>query len=210
VRKGNPQGIKDWGDLAEPGVQVITRNPKDLRRARVDYLAAWATAAHSGGDEARRSHSSPTSITMSPCSTPGPRNRRPRSSSAGIGDVLAGVGERWPSWRSKELGATRLSGGAVGQHLAEPPVAVVDKVSIIAARAQSPRPTSRICIRGLPGAGGQHYYRPRRAEVAAKHAGDFPTLPLFTIDDTFGGWTKTQATHFADGGVFDEIYKPGQ
>jgi len=212
VRKGNPKGIKDWGDLLNPGVQVITPNPKTSGGARWNYLAAWGyELRHSGGDEGKAKQFVADLYHNVPVLDTGARGSTTTFVERGIGDVLL-AWENEAFLAIKELGADKLELVAPSVSiLAEPPVAVVDKV----VDHRGTRAIAEAYLANLYTADSQelvarHYYRPRLAEVAAKHAGDFPTIPLFTIDDTFGGWTKTQATHFADGGVFDEIYKPGQ
>jgi sulfate transport system substrate-binding protein len=207
VRKGNPKKIRDWGDLVRPGVSVITPNPKTSGGARWNYLAAWAWALKQpGGSPATAEQYIGRLYKNVPVLDTGARGSLTTFAQRGIGDVLI-------SWENEAFLATKQLGK--GQFeivapsvsiLAEPPVAVVDKVAIRRGTADVARayleylyskPAQEIIAR--------HWYRPRDAEVAAKYANVFPRLDLVTIAD-FGGWTKAQATHFADGGTFDRIY----
>jgi len=207
VRKGNPKGIKDWGDLAKPGVSVITPNPKTSGGARWNYLAAWAWALKQpGGSPATAEAYLGKVFKNVPVLDTGARGSLTTFAQRGIGDVLI-------SWENEALLAMNQLGK--GQFdvvipslsiLAEPPVAVVDKVAI----RRGTTDTARAYLEYLYSKEGQeivakHYYRPRDSAVAAKYTSVFPHMPLVTIAD-FGGWTKAQATHFADGGTFDKIY----
>jgi sulfate transport system substrate-binding protein len=208
VRKGNPKGIKDWGDLARPGVSVITPNPKTSGGARWNYLAAWAWALRQpGGGPATAEAFLGKVYKNVPVLDTGARGSLTTFAQRGIGDVLV-------SWENEAFLATRDLGKDQFQIvvpsvsiLAEPPVAVVDKVAIRRGTAD----VARAYLEYLYSKPGQeiiakHYYRPRDPEVAAKYANVFPKIPaLVTIAD-FGGWQKAQATHFADGGTFDRIY----
>jgi sulfate transport system substrate-binding protein len=207
VRKGNPKGIKDWSDIVKPGVQVITANPKTSGGARWAYLAAYAYGLKQGGDAAAQAFLSKLYKNV-PVLDTGARGSTTTFAQRKIGDVLL-------SWENEayltieEFGPNFDIVYPSVSILAEPPVALVDKnVDRHKTRVQaegylnflySPRAQEIIA---------KHHFRPRNKDVAAKYAAAFKTLPLVTIDDTFGGWKKAQATHFADGGVFDKIYKP--
>jgi len=212
VRKGNPKGIKDWDDLVKSGVQVITPNPKTSGGARWNYLAAWGYALrqNGGGDEAAKQFVGNLYRNV-PVLDTGARGSTTTFVERGIGDVLL-AWENEAFLAIKELGPEKVEIVVPSVSiLAEPPVAVVDKI----VDKHGTRAIAQAYLENLYTPDGQelvakHFYRPRLAEVAAKHASDFPKLPLFTVDEVFGGWSKVQPTHFADGGVFDEIYKPGQ
>jgi sulfate transport system substrate-binding protein len=197
VRKGNPKNIKDWGDLARPGVGVITPNPKTSGGARWNYLAAWAWALKQPGGNEQKAKELVTAIF---------RNV-PVLDSGGLGDVLI-AWENEAQLAVNEIGKDKFEIVAPSLSiLAEPPVAVVDKV----VEKRGTRLTAQAYLDYLYSEEGQniaarHYYRPRDSKVAAKYAANFPKLKLVTIDDTFGGWQKAQKTHFADGGSFDQIY----
>jgi sulfate transport system substrate-binding protein len=209
VKKGNPKGIKDWNDLIKPGVQVITPNPKTSGGARWAYLAAWGQVLAGGGDEAKAKAYVTELFKHVPVLDSGARGATTTFAQRGVGDVLL-------SWENeaylalKEFGADKFEivNPAVSI-LAEPPVAVVDKV----VDKRGTRPVAEAYLKYLYSPEGQdiagkNYYRPRNAEAAAKWAKNFAPIKLFTIDEKFGGWTKAQKTHFDDGGVFDSIYKP--
>ena len=210
VRKGNPKGIKDWDDLIKPGVSVITPNPKTSGGARWNYLAAWGyELKKTGGDEAKARDFIAQLYKNVPVLDSGARG-------ATITFVERGIGDVFISWENEALLAQKELGK--GQFeivipsvsiLAEPTVAVVDKV----VKKRGTHAVAHAYIQYLYTKEGQeivarHYYRPTLEEVAQKYAAQFPKLDLFTIDDEFGGWQKAQKTHFADGGVFDQIYKP--
>ena len=212
VRKGNPKGIKDWDDLVKPGIGVITPNPKTSGGARWNYLAAWGYAAKKyGGDAAAKDFVGKLFKNVLVLDT-GARGSTTTFVERGQGDVLL-------AWENEALLALGESGSkdafqivvpSVGI-LAEPPVSVVDKV----VDKRGTRKVAEAYLRYLYSPQGQEIaakngYRPRDAAVAAKYAGRFPTLPLFTVDDTFGGWQKAQTAHFADGGTFDQIYTTGK
>jgi len=207
VRKGNPKGIKDWGDLAKPGVSVITPNPKTSGGARWNYLAAWAWALKQPGGTTATAEAYLAKLYKNvPVLDTGARGALTTFAQRGIGDVLI-------SWENEALLALNQLGK--GQFdlvvpslsiLAEPPVAVVDKVAI----RRGTNEVARAYLEYLYSKAGQdivakHYYRPRDAATAAKYASQFPRIELVTIAD-FGGWGKAQAVHFADGGTFDKIY----
>jgi sulfate/thiosulfate transport system substrate-binding protein len=212
VRKGNPKGIKDWGDLARPGVSVITPNPKTSGGARWNYLAAWAWALRQpGGNEA----SARTFVTRLYRNVPvldaGARGSTTTFVERGIGDVLI-AWENEALLAIKELGPGKFEIVAPSLSiLAEPPVAVVDKV----AGKHGTREVAQAYLQYLYTDAGQeivarNFYRPRSPGVAARYASQFPQVKLVTVTDVFGGWKKAHATHFADGALFDQIYQPGR
>jgi sulfate/thiosulfate-binding protein len=206
VRKGNPKGIKDWGDLVKPGVSVITPNPKTSGGARWNYLAAWAWALKQPGGSPATAEAFVSKLYKNvPVLDTGARGSTTTFAQRGIGDVLI-------AWENEAFLAVNDLGKDKFQIvvpslsiLAEPPVAVVDKVAL----RRGTTDLARAYLEHLYSKEGQeiiarHYYRPRDPEVAAKYANVFPKANLVTIAD-FGGWGKAQATHFADGGVFDKI-----
>jgi len=211
VRKGNPKGIKDWNDLIKEGVEVITPNPKTSGGARWNYLAAWAYALRQpgGNDESARKFVGEL-FKHVPVLDTGARGATTTFVQRGIGDVLL-AWENEAFLALKELGPDQFEIVVPSLSiLAEPPVAVVDKI----VDKHGTRKVAEAYLKYLysPEAQelvAQHFYRPTDPTVAAKHKADFPDLPLVTIDE-FGGWAKAQATHFADGGVFDQIYAPTQ
>ena len=212
VRKGNPKGIHDWGDLAKPGVSVITPNPKTSGGARWNYLAAWAWALRQpGGNEAKAKDFVSRVYKNVPVLDAGARGSTTTFVERGIGDVLI-AWENEALLAIKELGPGKFEVVAPSiSILAEPPVAVVDKV----AGKHGTTEVARAYLEYLYTAEGQdiaarHFYRPRMPTVAAKYASQFPKMTLVTVDEVFGGWKKAQATHFADGAFFDQIYQPGQ
>ncbi len=208
VRKGNPKGIKDWNDLVKPDVGVVTPNPKTSGGARWNYLAAWAYALKQpgGNDEKARDFVRALFRNVKVLDS-GARGSLTSFTERGIGDVFL-------SWENeaflalKELGADKFEIVVPSLSiLAEPPVSVVDRV----VDKRGTRAVAEAYLQFLYTREGQeiaakHFYRPRDPEVAAKHADTFKKVNLITIDDVFGGWTKAQATHFNDGGVFDQIY----
>jgi sulfate/thiosulfate transport system substrate-binding protein len=211
VRKGNPKGIKDWSDLIRPGISVITPNPKISGGARWNYLAAWAYALKQpGGSEASAREFVTRLFRNVPVLDSGARGSTTTFVQRGIGDVLL-AWENEAFLSIKELGPEKVDIVAPSiSILAEPPVAVVDSV----VDRKGTRAAAQAYLEYLYSAEGQemaarHYYRPRLAAVADRHAGTFPKLDLVTIDDLFGGWRQAQKAHFADGGVFDQIYQPG-
>ena len=210
VRKGNPKRIQDWGDLVKPGVQVITPNPMTSGGARWNYLAAWAYALKlPGGTEAKAKEFVTALFRNVPVLDSGARGSTVTFVQRGIGDVLL-AWENEAFLSIKELGPDKVDVVVPSLSiLAEPPVTIVDKV----VDRKGTRAVAQAYLDYLYSAEGQeiaakHYYRPRLEAVAKKHAARFPKVNLITIDDVFGGWQKTQKTHFADGGVFDQIYQP--
>jgi sulfate transport system substrate-binding protein len=212
VRKGNPKGIHDWNDLIKPGVQVITPNPKTSGGARWNYLAAWGNALKQpGGSEAKARDYVAKLFRNVPVLDAGARGATTTFVERGIGDVLI-AWENEAILAIKELGPDKFEIVAPQRSiLAEPPVAVVDKV----VDKRGTRKVAEAYLQFLYTDEGQdiiarNFYRPVNAQVGRKYAAQFPKVSLFKIDDVFGGWTKAQKTHFADGGTFDQLYQPGK
>ena len=210
VRKGNPKHIKDWDDLAKPGVSVITPNPKTSGGARWNYLAAWAFALQKfNGDEAKVKDFVVKLFKNVPVLDSGARGATTTFVQREIGDVLL-AWENEAYLALKEFGADKFQIITPSVSiLAEPSVAVVDKV----AKKHGTLGVAREYLKYLYSDEGQdiagrNFYRPRSEKAAAKYARQFSPVKLVTIDDSFGGWQKAQNTHFNDGGVFDQIYKP--
>ena len=208
VRKGNPKGIKDWGDLVKPGVAVITANPKTSGGARWGYLAAYGYALKQpGGNDAKAKEFITQLFKNVPVLDSGARGSTVTFAERGQGDVLlAWENEAYLSL--KEFGAGKFDiVYPPTSILAEPPVTVVDKV----VDKRGTREVATAYLEYLYSPEGQeiaarNFYRPIDEKVAAKYAKNFPAVKLFTIDEVFGGWTKAQKTHFSDGGLFDQIY----
>jgi sulfate/thiosulfate transport system substrate-binding protein len=211
VRKGNPKQIKDWSDLARSGVSVVTPNPKTSGGARWNYLAAWGWALRQpGGSEAKAQAFVGALYKNVPVLDAGARGSTTTFVERGIGDVLI-------AWENEALLAVKEFGPdkfeivvPSSTILAEPPVAVVEKV----AKKHGTLEVARAYLEHLYSQEGQEiaardFYRPRLEAVAGKYAGQFPKVNLFTVDEVFGGWQKAQEIHFADGGVFDRIYLSG-
>jgi sulfate/thiosulfate transport system substrate-binding protein len=212
VRKGNPKGIKDWNDLVKPGISVITPNPKTSGGARWNYLAAWGYALkQAGGTDAAAKDFVGKIFKNVPVLDSGARGATTTFVERGIGDVLI-AWENEAILAIKELGPDKFEVVAPPLSiLAEPPVAVVDKV----VDKRGTRKVAEAYLQYLYTDEGQeiaakNYYRPISEKTAKKYAAQFPKVSLFTIDDVFGGWAKAQKTHFADGGSFDQIYLPGK
>lgn len=212
VRKGNPKGIKDWGDLIKPGISVITPNPKTSGGARWNYLAAWGYALKlPGGSDATAKEYVNKLFKNVPVLDSGARGATTTFVERGIGDVLL-AWENEALLAIKELGPDKVEIVAPSVSiLAEPPVSVVDKV----ADKRGTRKVAEAYLQYLYSAEGQeiaakNYYRPVDEAVAKKYAAQYPKIKLFKIDDVSGNWSKTQKTHFADGGQFDQIYQPGK
>lgn len=208
VRKGNPKGIRDWDDLLKPGVAVITPNPKTSGGARWNYLAAWGFAQKKYGSVDRAKDFIGKLYQQVPVLDTGARGATVTFVERGVGDVLL-AWENEAYLALKEFGPEKFEIVAPPLSiLAEPPVAIVDKV----ADKKGTRNVADAYLQYWYTKEGQeiaarNFYRPRDSEIAKKHENSFAKVELFTIDDVFGGWTKAQKEHFADGGVFDQIYK---
>jgi sulfate transport system substrate-binding protein len=212
VRKGNPKAIRDWADLVKPGVSVITPNPKTSGGARWNHLAAWGYALRQpGATEASARDYLAKLYKNVPVLDSGARGATTTFTERGIGDVLL-AWENEALLAVKELGPDKFEVVAPSVSiLAEPPVAVVDKVT----DKRGTRAVAEAYLQYLYTAEGQqiaarHYYRPVVEPYAKQYAAQFPAIKLFTIDEIAGGWTKAQKAHFADGGLFDQIYQPGK
>jgi sulfate transport system substrate-binding protein len=212
VRKGNPRGIKDWDDLVKPGTVVVAPNPKTSGGARWVYLAAWGQALQRAGGDAAKAKDYVTRLYKNvPVLDSGARGSTTTFAQRGVGHVLV-------SWENEayllvnELGRDKFEIVNPGTSiLAEPPVALVDKN----VDKHGTRAVAQAYLEFLYGPEAQqlaakHHYRPRDEKaVAGAHVAPFPKIKLFTVDQVFGGWQKAQATHFADGALFDQIYQPG-
>ncbi len=208
VRKGNPKGIKDWDDLVKPGVSVVTPNPKTSGGARWNYLAAWGFALKKFGNDQKQVQEFVASLFANvPVLDSGARGSLITFTERGVGDVFL-------SWENEaflaihELGPDKFQIVVPSLSiLAEPPVTVVDKT----VDRKGTREVAAAYLQYLYTPEGQdiaarNHYRPIDPGVAAKYAGQYTTNELFTIDEVFGGWATAQKVHFADGGVFDQIY----
>jgi sulfate transport system substrate-binding protein len=210
VRRGNPKALKDWPDLLKPNVQVITANPKTSGGARWNYLAAWGYALRQpGGNDARARQFVADLYKKVPVLDSGARGSTTTFVERGIGDVLL-------AWENEAHLAVAESKGKVEivvpsiSILAEPPVAVVDKVvDRKKTRAVAEEYLKYLYSPEAQEIAARHHYRPRDANVAAKYGKTFTQVKLFSIDEVFGGWQKAQKAHFSDGGTFDQIYRPG-
>jgi sulfate/thiosulfate transport system substrate-binding protein len=209
IRKGNPKGIKDWDDLARPGIAVVTPNPRTSGGARWNYLAAYGYALKRWkGDDARAQALLKAIFKNVPVLDTGARGATTTFVQRGIGDVLI-------AWENDALSSVAETGRDKFEIvapsisiLAEPPVAVVDKF----VKRHGTEAIATGYLEYLYSEEGQeiaarNYYRPRMESVLKEHAKEFPEIKVFTIDEEFGGWQKAQKTHFADGGTFDKIYQ---
>src|SRR6266536_906707 len=203
VRKGNPKAIKDWDDLVKPDVSVVTPNPKTSGGARWNYLAAWGYALKKNGNDETKAREFVSRLYRNvPGLDSGARGATTTFSQRGIGDVLVGW-ENEAFLTVKEFGADKFEIVVPSVSiLAEPPVAVVDKV----ARKRGNEAVAKAYLEYLYSDEGQdiagrNFYRPRVERIAAKYGAVFPKLSLFTIDEVFGGWQKAQNTHFNEGGL---------
>jgi sulfate/thiosulfate transport system substrate-binding protein len=208
VRKGNPKAIKDWDDLIKPGVAVITPNPKTSGGARWNYLAAWGYAQKKFGSADKARKFVADLYQNVPVLDTGARGSTVTFVERGVGDVLL-------AWENEAFLAQREFGKDKFEIvspplsiLAEPPVAIVDKV----ADKKGTREVADAYLRYWYSKEGQEIaarnsYRPRDPEIAKEYENSFAKVELFTIDDVFGGWTKAQQEHFSEGGIFDQIYK---
>jgi sulfate/thiosulfate transport system substrate-binding protein len=208
VRQGNPKNIKDWDDLVRPGVSVVVANPKTSGGARWAYLAAWGYAERKYGSKDKAREFITTLYKNVPVLDSGARGATITFAQKGLGDVLL-AWENEAFLAKKEFGPGNFETVIPSESiLAEPPVAVVEKV----AERKGTTEVAKAYLEYLYSDEGQdiagrNYYRPRNQAIAAKYASVFPQLKLFTIDEVFGGWTAAQKTHFADGGIFDQIYQ---
>ena len=212
VRKGNPKGIKDWDDLVRPGVAVITPNPKTSGGARWNYLAAWGYALkRSGGDESKAKAFIAKLYKNVPVLDSGARGATTTFVERGMGDVLI-AWENEVLLGAKDLGQDKFEIVVPSLSiLCEPTVSVVDKV----VDKKGTRAIAEEYLKHLYSPEGQEiaakrYYRPRSEAAAKKYASQFPKVKLFTLAEIIGDWQKTQKIHFADGGVFDQVYQPNQ
>lgn len=208
VKKGNPKGIKDWGDLVKPGIDIITPNPKTSGGARWNYLAAWAWAKHQpGGNDAKAQEFVRQIYKQTKVLDSGARGATTTFAERGIGDVLL-------AWENEAHLALREQPGKFEiitpslSILAEPPVAIVEKN----AKKDGNENLAKAYLNYLYSPAGQavaakNFYRPRNAAVLKQYSHVFKSLKLVTIDKEFGGWTKVQKQHFDNGGIFDQIVK---
>ena len=208
VRKGNPKKVKDWADLVKPDVAVITPNPKTSGGARWNYLAAWGYALKAYGSEDKARTFVGDIFKNVPVLDTGARGSTVTFVERGVGDVLL-AWENEAFLALKEFGRDKFEIVVPSVSiLAEPPIAVVDKVvDKKGTRAVAEAYLNYWYTPEAQDIAGRNYYRPTDPEVARKYAEVFPKVELFTINDVFGGWTKAQKTHFSEGGVFDQIYK---
>ncbi|MDF2663035.1 MAG: sulfate transporter [Paenibacillus sp.] len=212
VRKGNPKGIKDWNDLINPGVSVITPNPLTSGGARWNYLAAWGYALKNNNNDENAAKDFVAKLFKNvPVLDSGARGSTTTFVERGIGDVLL-AWENEAFLSLKEFGSDKFEIVVPSLSiLAEPPVTVVDKV----VDKKGSREVAQAYLDYLYSEEGQeiaakNFYRPRLESVAKKYEKQFPKINLITVDEVFGGWQKAQKTHFADGGIFNQIYKPAK
>lgn len=210
VRSGNPKHIKDWDDLVKPGISIVTPNPKTSGGARWNYLAAWAYALNRPGGDATKARAFVTALYRNAgVLDSGARGATTSFVQRGLGDVLI-------AWENEAFLARKAFGAdkfeivvPSASILAEPPVAVVDRV----VDKRGTRKLAEAYLKFLytdeaQRIAARNFYRPRSTSLPANVTAQFPKLELYTVDATFGGWTNAQKTHFADGGVFDSIYQP--
>jgi sulfate/thiosulfate-binding protein len=211
VKKGNPKGLKDWDDLAKPGVQVITPNPKTSGGARWNYLAAWEFAKRKYGSEAKAREFVGNLYKNVPVLDAGARGSTITFVQRGVGDVLL-AWENEAFLALKEFGPDKFDIVVPSVSiLAEPTVTVVDKVvDKKGTRAVAEEYLKYLYSDEGQDIAGRNYYRPTSDKAKAKYEKQFPKLTLFTIDQAFGGWAKADKEHFADGGSFDQIYTAKQ
>ena len=210
VRKGNPKNIKDWADLVKPGIEVITPNPKTSGGARWNYMAAWgyALTQRDGGEDTARQFVSQLFKNV-PVLDSGARGSTTTFVERGIGDVLL-AWENEALLAIKELGPDKVEIVAPSVSiLAEPPVAVIDKV----VDKRGTRQIAEAYLNYLysdvgQNLAGKHYYRPTSEKARQKYDDQFPKLKLFTLAEVAGNWADVQKKHFSDGGIFDQIYQP--
>lgn len=211
VKKGNPKGIKDWGDLIKSDIKVITPNPKTSGGARWNYLAAWGWAKKTYGSDDKARDYVQKLFKNVPVLDTGARGATTTFTQRGIGDVLL-AWENEAELVVKEVGKDKFEIIAPSYSIkAEPPVAVVDKV----VDKKGTRKVAEEYLKYLYSKEGQeiiaqNYYRPIDPATATKYTHQFPKVTQFDIDDVFGGWAKAQKTHFSDGGTFDQIYQPSK
>jgi sulfate/thiosulfate transport system substrate-binding protein len=212
VRKGNPKGIRDWSDLVRPGMSVITPNPKTSGGARWNYLAAWGYALGLAGGSDASARGFVTRLFKSvPVLDSGARAATTTFVQRGIGDVLL-------AWENEALLAVEKVGKGQVEIvvpsvtiLAEPPVAVVDRVvDRKGTRREAQAYLEFLYTPEAQEIAARHHYRPRNAEVLARYRSKFPDVRMLTIDRDFGGWAAAQKRHFADGGVFDQVFTGGR
>ena len=212
VRKGNPKHIHDWPDLVKSGVQVVTPNPKTSGGARWAYLAAWAYAEKKPGGNTDSARKFVQQLYANvPVLDTGARGSTNTFAQRGIGDVLL-------DWENEAHLALKEPGGDQFEIvypsvsiLAEPPVALVDvNADKHGTRLVAQAYLSFLYTQEAQEIEAKNFYRPRDAQILAAHAADFPNLRLYTLKSVFGDWRKAQATHFADGGIFDQIYRPAK
>jgi len=212
VRRGNPKQIKDWDDLVKPGLKVITPNPKTSGGARWNYLAAWGYALKKDGNDPQKARDFVKALYANvPILDTGARGATMTFAQRRQGDVLI-AWENEAFLAVNEFGKDKMEIVVPSVSiLAEPAVALVDaNVDRHGTRKAAEAYLAFLYTPEGQELAARNFYRPRLAEVAARHADQFPQIPLFTVDEVFGGWRKAQATHFADGGIFDQIHKPGR
>lgn len=206
VRKGNPKNIKDWSDLARPGVQAVIANPKTSGNGRYAYLAAWGYKRQQGATDAQAQDFEKAVFRNVPVLDTGGRGATTTFTQRGIGDVLVTF--------ENEVGLMSAGPGAKDFEavypsvslLAEPPVSIVDKV--VDKRGTRKEAQAYLDFLFTPAGQeiiAQHHLRPRNADVLARHAAEFRPMKTFTVEQMFGSWQKAQQTHFADGGTFDQV-----